>query len=74
MTLDQCKKGSLHTIKNLMVEERVMRRLEALGFTEGTKVLILTKKRYGAVIIKVRGTRMALGKAIASGVEVEHES
>ena len=32
---------------------------------------VLNRKRYGAVIIKIRGTRIALGKAIAGGIEVE---
>lgn len=73
MTLDTCEKGSTYAIKNLMVEDKTLRRLEALGFIEGTKILILNRKRYGAVICKVRGTRMALGKNIASRIEVEHE-
>lgn len=73
MTLDVSEVGRMYRIKNLMVEDRTMRRLEALGFIEGTKVLILNRKRYGAVICKVRGTRMALGKNIASRIEVEHE-
>lgn len=71
MTLNECKKGSSCLIKNIMVEDRIMRRLEALGFINGTKIDLLNKKRYGAVIIKVRGTRMALGRDLASGIEVE---
>ncbi len=73
MTLDKCIKGTTCYIKSIVVEERVLRRLEALGFIKGTQVEITNKKRYGAVIIKVRGTRMALGKHIASGIEVEIE-
>ena len=46
------------------------RRLEALGLLEGTQVTVLQKKRRGAVIVKVRGTRFALGLGIAKHVKV----
>ena len=70
MTLNECKKGNTYIIKNIMVEDRIIRRLEALGLIDGTRIDLLNKKRYGAVIIKVRGTRIALGKDIAMGIEV----
>ena len=47
------------------------RRLEALGLNEMTKLQIQNSKRGGAFIIKVRGTRLAIGKRIAQGIEVE---
>ncbi|MGN0379777.1 MAG: ferrous iron transport protein A [Butyrivibrio sp.] len=71
MELSECHKGRLCTIKSITVEDKIMRRLEALGFVKGTPVRVLNRKRYGAVIIKIRGTRIALGKAIAGGIEVE---
>lgn len=52
-------------------EERLLRRLEALGILEGTRVHVLNRKRNGATIIKVRGSRWALGNDIAQGIEVE---
>ncbi|MGN0374744.1 MAG: ferrous iron transport protein A [Butyrivibrio sp.] len=70
MTLNECKKGNTYIIKNIMVEDRIIRRLEALGLIDGTRIDLLNKKRYGAVIIKVRGTRIALGKDLAMGIEV----
>ena len=57
-----------------MVEERLTRRLEALGVNEGTDITIVNKKGSGTLIIKVRGTRLALGKKIAAGIEVEEET
>lgn len=50
---------------------KIQRRLEALGILEGTKVVVLNRKRNGSTIIKVRGTRWALGNEIAEGIEVE---
>ena len=54
-----------------MLEEILERRLEALGLNEGTVVTIMNKKKSGAMIVKVRGTRLALGKHITSQIEVE---
>ncbi|MBE6112426.1 MAG: ferrous iron transport protein A [Peptococcaceae bacterium] len=53
------------------LELPVERRLEALGLTEGTSVTILNKKNRGAVIVKVRGTRFAVGQNIAAGIRIE---
>ena len=52
------------------VDERLARRLEALGVNEGTLVTIMNKKGSGTLIIKVRGTRLALGRQIADGIEI----
>ena len=54
-----------------MVEEAITRRLEALGINEKTEILVLNKKQSGTMIIKVRGTRLALGRRITGGIEVE---
>ena len=48
-----------------------MRRLEALGIFAGTRIEILNKKKNGAVIIKARGARWALGKEFAKGIQIE---
>ena len=53
-----------------VVAEAIGRRLEALGVNEKTPVAILNRKGSGSVIIKVRGTRLALGRKIAEGIEV----
>ena len=52
-------------------EEKISRRLEALGILEGTRVRVLNRKRNGATNIRVRGSRWALGNDIAQGIEVE---
>ena len=55
----------------VQVAERITRRLEALGINEGIPVLVMNRKKNGTVIIKVRGTWLALGTKIASGIEVK---
>ena len=81
MTLYEAQKGSSYCIKGVYVEPAVTRRLEALGLNDGTIVNVLNRKKAGALIIRVRGTRLALGKHISSNIEVgvhreenEHES
>lgn len=74
MTLFEGTKEKSYIILGVFVEEAITRRLEALGFNEGTKVVILNKKRNGSMIIKVRGTRLALGKHISKAIEVKEST
>ena len=39
------------------LELPVERRLEALGLTEGTNITVLNRKKRGALLVKVSGTR-----------------
>lgn len=59
--------GRRYVIENINLEQALERRLEMLGMTKGTKILILNKKA-GSVILKVRGTRFAVGEEIARGI------
>ena len=60
-----------YTVRSVLVEEAITIRLEALGINEKTEILVLNKKQSGTMIIKVRGTRLALGRRITGGIEVE---
>lgn len=71
MTLFEAEKGKEYVVKELLVEESVTRRLQALGLNEGTGLTVLNRKKKGALIIQVRGTRLALGRHISSGIEIE---
>lgn len=73
MTLYEAEKDKEYTIEGLYVEEAVTRRLQALGLNDGTRIKVLNRKRRGALIIKVRGTRLALGKHLSSNIEVMEE-
>ncbi len=73
MTLYDAKKGDSCRICGLYVEPGITRRLQALGLNDGTTVKILNRKRRGALIIQVRGTRLALGKHISSNIEIAEE-
>lgn len=71
MTLYEGKTGGIFRIVSIQLEQSgLTRRLEALGFNEMTLVQKLNAKQGGACIIKIRGTRLAIGKHIAQGIEV----
>ena len=70
MTLYEAKKGGSYCIESLYVEPSITRRLQALGLNDGTIVYILNRKKRGALIVRVRGTRLALGKHISSSIEI----
>mgnify|MGYP003295657215 FL=1 len=63
--------GTYRVVAINNLELPVERRLEAIGLTNGTNITILNKKKKGAMIVKVRGTRFAVGRHIAQGIEIE---
>lgn len=71
MTLYEGQTGGRYLVADMKIEEDISRRLQALGLIEGTRLKLLNRKRNGSLIIYVRGTRLALGKHITSGIEVE---
>nr|WP_313583207.1 FeoA domain-containing protein [Lacrimispora sp.] len=70
MKLYEGEIGKTYIVYNVMVKDAITRRLEALGVNELTPVTLMNKKGSGTVIIKVRGTRLALGKRISEGIEI----
>ncbi len=70
MTLYEAQKGGSYCVEGLCVEPAITRRLQALGLNDGTIVNVLNRKKHGALIVQVRGTRLALGKHISSNIQV----
>ena len=66
MTLQEGIPGGQYAVEGLDLPMGLERRLEALGLIEGSTVAVLRKKRHGAMIIKVRGTRFAVGWGISA--------
>lgn len=71
MKLMEGEVGKKYIVRSVVVEETITRRLEALGVNEKTQIAVLNKKQSGTMIVKVRGTRLALGRRITGGIEVE---
>lgn len=71
MTLDIAEVGKVYEVIDLKLHDLAGRRLEALGLNQGTTIELMNQKRSGAVIFKVRGTRLAVGNKIAHAIEVK---
>jgi ferrous iron transport protein A len=73
MKLIKAKIGGKYRVNIINLEKELSMRLETLGLTNGTFVEIINKKSYGAMVVKVRGSRFAIGKNIAEGIDVLEE-
>lgn len=70
MYLSDGKKETQYIVKDIGLPTGIEKRLEALGMTRGTFVTVLNSKSKGILIVKVRGTRFALGRNITEHISV----
>ena len=71
MKLYEGQKGSTLQVMHMDLPLQTERRLEVLGMLEGTRITVVNRKKRGAMIIKIRGTRFAVGENITEHIEVE---
>lgn len=71
MVLKEGMNHHTYRVISIHIELQLERRLEALGLTEGSSITILNNDKRGALTVKFRGTRFALGRRIADHIEVE---
>ena len=71
MYLKDAQVGHSYVVEKIDLPFQLERRLEALGMTRQTPVSILNRKGKGILIIKLRGTRFALGYNITKNIEVK---
>lgn len=71
MKLYEGQKGSTLRVVHMDLPVQTERRLEVLGMLEGTDITVVNRKKRGAMIIKIRGTRFAVGQSITERIEVE---
>lgn len=70
MLLKDAQIGDICIVENINLPFQMERRLEALGMTKETPVSVINRKGKGILIIKLRGTRFALGYNITKNIEV----
>ena len=70
MSLKDIQIGQSCVVESLNLPFELERRLEALGMTTGTTISVLNRKGKGIMIIKLRGTRFALGYNITQNIRV----
>ncbi|MCC7363514.1 MAG: ferrous iron transport protein A [Dehalococcoidia bacterium] len=68
--LSQLAHGDRGTVHQLQLEAAVIGRLASLGFSLGTNVGMLQNRGNGPLIVKVRHSRIALERRLASSVLV----
>ena len=71
MRLKEGKNEHIYQGRKIDIELNLERRLEALGLTEGSRITVLNNNKKGAVTVKFRGTRFAMGRRIADHIIVE---
>ena len=62
--------GNNYKVQDIKLPVNIEKRLEALGMTRGTPVTVLNSKGHGILIVKIRGTRFALGRNITKNILV----
>ena len=70
MYLCDGKIGNEYKVEDIDLPVNIEKRLEALGMTRGTSIAVLNIKSRGVLIVKVRGTRFALGRNITKNILV----
>jgi Fe2+ transport system protein FeoA len=68
-SLAACAAGSRATVVDIDSSPEEACRLRALGLCEGTDVSVIETRH--AMLIDVRGTRLALGAALIAGITVQ---
>ncbi|GJG87994.1 hypothetical protein tb265_31750 [Gemmatimonadetes bacterium T265] len=67
-TLASCRAGSWATVMEVHCGDQEACRLRALGLCEGARINVVDARN--AVLLEVRGTRIALGRALGAGITV----
>jgi len=63
--------GRKYKVKHIILGNKIKYRLQILGMTRNTYILVLNKNYNGSLILKLRGTRFAISKDIANAIIVE---
>ena len=71
MYLKDAHVGETRIVESMELPFELEHRLEALGMTTGTPVSVLERKGKGIMIIRLRGTRFALGSNITRSIRVK---
>lgn len=70
MLLKDVKIGESCCIEQIDLPFLMEQRLESLGMTKGTVISVLNRKGRGIMIIKLRGSRFALGYQMTKNITV----
>jgi ferrous iron transport protein A len=72
MSLTEIKDGQTGTIVSVLGGKMLTKRLADLGMTSGTEIKVIGRTLFsGPVQIEVNGSRLVIGKGLASKIIVE---
>jgi len=71
--LAKVKEGEEVEIVSIKAGAKTAKRLADLGLTSGTKIKVLRKAISGPIEIKVRGSRLALGRGLANKIVIKRD-
>lgn len=71
MLLKDVNTGQNCIIESINLPFQMEQRLHALGMTKDTAISVLNRKGKGIMIIKLRGTRLALGYNMTKNIAVK---
>lgn len=75
MCVADLKPGQNGIIKNVFCDNRLSKRLQALGCIEGTEIIVKNKAPFGdPIIINIRGFDLAIRKRDAKDISLQEES
>lgn len=63
--------GTRAIVRNIQGGKNIISRLSAMGLSVGSEVEVLENRGQGPVLVRVRGTRIALGRGEALKIIVE---
>lgn len=70
MLLKDIEVGQSCVVERMELPFQIQRRLEALGMTRRAQVAVVNRKGRGILIVKLRGSRFALGEQITKNITV----
>ncbi len=71
MPLSFAPEGQLLKLVSIRGGWRVQKRLNALGLTPGTEVMIVSQNSGGPIILAVKDSRLAIGRGLLNHIQVE---
>lgn len=74
MLLNQAPVGKTLTLKSVLGGKEIRRRLTELGLTTGIRFEIVQFTGAGPVLLRVAGSKIAIGRGMASHIEVEQDA
>ena len=74
MPLSMVSPGEQVQVVSVSAGWGLQRRLADMGLTPGLKVRVVRSHRFGALVLDVRGSRLALGRGLARKIMVKNES